>query len=96
MSEPKTTTPKQVRDQFKVAENTVQNAMRAWSDLTLATFDMTFDAAEKSMHYNQEVRGQADRAMRDAMMTYRQMYQDGLKTWQGYVQGISEIFTRTI
>lgn len=93
MSEPKTT-QKPAREQFKVVENTFQNMMRAWNDVTLATFDMTCDMVEKNMHYTQEARAQADRAMHDAMAIYRHMYQDGVKTWQHYVTSINDSVTR--
>jgi hypothetical protein len=95
MAEQKTA-QQQVREQYKVAENMAENVVRAWSDLLATTSALTFEAAEKSLHYNQEVRAQVERTMQESLATYRRMYQDGIKTWQGYVQGVNEIFNRSI
>ena len=83
-----------VREQYKVAENMAENMLRAWSDLAATTTEMSFDSFEKGLRYSQEARAQADRLANDAMTNYRRMYQDGLKSWQGYVQGVSEILNR--
>jgi len=91
MAEQKTA-QQQAREQFKVAENTFQNAANMWNDALSATTEWTFDAAERGLHYNQQFVGQAERAM----ATYRGLYQDGLKAWQGYVQSINNIFSRTL
>jgi pterin-4a-carbinolamine dehydratase len=80
-----------VSEQFKVAENVV----RAWSDLAATTTQFTFGAFEKSFHYNQEFRAQADRVVHEALDNYRKVYLDGLETFQGYVEGVNEIVTRT-
>ena len=83
------------REQYKVAENAAENILRAWSDLAATTTELTFANVEKSIRYNQEVRAQADRLASEALANYRRIYEDGLKTWQGYVQGVSAILNRT-
>jgi hypothetical protein len=84
-----------VREQYKVAENMAENMLRVWSDLAATTSELTFESFEKSVHYSQEARAQADRLATEALTNYRRMYQDGFKAWQGYVQGVSEILNRT-
>ena len=91
MAEQKTA-QQQTREQFKVAENTFQNAVNMWNDALSATTEWTLDAAERGLHYNRQIVGQAEQAM----STYRGLYQDGLKAWQGYVQTINNIFSRTL
>jgi hypothetical protein len=84
-----------VREQYKVAENIAENMLRAWSDLAATTADLTFGSFEKSLRYSQEARAQADRLANEALTNYRRMYEDGLKSWQGYIQNASEILNRT-
>ncbi len=84
-----------VREQYKVAENVAENMMRAWSDLAATTTELTFESFEKSLHYNQQARAQVDRLVSEALTNYHRMYEDGLKTWQGYVQGVREILNRS-
>ena len=84
-----------VREQYQVAENAAENTLRAWSDLAATTTEFTFESFEKSLRYSQETRAQADRLTSEALANYRRMYQDGLKTWQGYVQAISAILNRS-
>ena len=72
-----------VREQFKVVENAAENVFKAWSDLAATTTEYTFDAVEKSFHYSEE-----------ALASYRKVYQDGMKSWKSYVEGVSDIFTR--
>ena len=83
-----------VREQYKVAENFAENMLRAWGDLAATTADLTFESFAKSLRYSQEARAQADRLTNEALTNYRRMYEDGLKSWQGYVQGVSEILNR--
>jgi hypothetical protein len=94
MAEQKTT--QQAREQFKVAENTAQNMLRVWNDMLFTTTDWTFDMAERSLRYNQELRSQSERTLNEALASYRGLYYDGLKTWQGYVQGINDIISRSL
>jgi hypothetical protein len=84
-----------VREQYKAAETVADNMMRAWSDLAATTVELTFENFEKGLHYNQQARAQADRLVSEALANYQQMYEDGLKTWQGYVQGVREILNRS-
>jgi len=84
-----------VREQFKVAENNVHNMVRVWNEALLATTEWSFDVAERNLRYNQELRSQNERTLNEALAGYRSLYQDGLKTWQGYVQSITEIASRT-
>jgi hypothetical protein len=95
MAEQKTA-QQQAREQFKVAENAAQNMLRMWNEAFLASTQWTFDMFERSLHYNQELRNQSDRAMHEALASYRGLYQDGLKSWQGYIQGINDIASRTL
>jgi hypothetical protein len=90
------TTQQQAREQFKVAENAAQNMLRVWNEAFFATTEWTFDMFERSLRYNQELRSQSERTMNEALASYRGMYQDGLKTWQGYVQGINQIVERAL
>lgn len=83
-----------VREQYKVAENMAENVVRAWADLAATTSEYTFDAFEKNMRYAQDARSQADKIVHDALSSYRRIYQDGVKTWQSYVQGVTEIVGR--
>ena len=94
MAETKTA-QQQVREQYKVAENTLQNAVRAWNDLTVATVELSLDMAEKNLRYAQEARSQADRALQETLASYRRIQSESLKTWQGYVQGVNEIVSRS-
>jgi hypothetical protein len=93
MAEQKTA-QQQVREQYKVAENVAENMLRGWNDLTETTATLTFDVVEQSLRYNQEARAQTDRALQDAIGAYRRMYQEGLKTWQSYIQNVNGILTR--
>jgi hypothetical protein len=95
MAEQKTT-QQQAREQFKVAENNFQSMLRVWNEAFFATTEWTFDVAERSLRYNQELRGQSERTLNEALASYRALNQDGLKTWRGYVQGINEIVSRTL
>ena len=83
-----------VREQYKVAENMAGNVARAWADLAATTSEYAFSAFEKNLGYAQEARAQADKIMHETVASYRRIYQDGVKTWQGYVQGVNEIVGR--
>jgi hypothetical protein len=95
MAEQKTT-QQQAREQFKVAENAFQNMFRMWNEAFFATTEWGFDMFERGLHYNQELYSQSERTMKQALTSYRGLYQDGLKSWQGYVQGINDIVSRTL
>lgn len=82
------------REQYKVAENAAENVLRAWSDLAATTAEFALENVEKSLRYSQEARAQADRLAGEALASYRRIYEDGLKSWQGYVQGVSAILNR--
>ena len=90
------TAQQQAREQFKVAENTAQNTLHAWNDMFFATTEWSFDLVERSMRYNQELRGQTERTLNEALTSYRGLYQDGMKIWQGYVQGLNDIASRVL
>ena len=83
-----------VREQYKVAESMAGSVVRAWADLAATTSEYAFNAFEKNMGYAQEARAQADKIMHETFAGYRRIYQDGVKTWQGYVQGVNEIVSR--
>jgi hypothetical protein len=95
MAEQKTA-QQQAREQFKVAENNAQTMLRGWNEALFATTEWSFDMAERSLRYNQELRSQTERMFNEALASYRGLYHDGLKTWQGYVQGMNEIISRTL
>jgi hypothetical protein len=95
MAEQKTA-QQQAHEQFKVAENAAQNMLRVWNEAFLASTQWTFDMFDRSLHYNQELRSQSERAMSEGLASYRGLYQDGLKSWQGYIQGINDIASRTL
>jgi len=82
MAEQKTT-QQYVREQYKVVENQAETVLRTWNDLAATTAALSFDAMEQSLRYNQEATG-----------VYRRMYEEGLKRWQTYVQGVNAILTR--
>lgn len=94
MSEQKTV-QQQMREQYKVVEDTTQDVMRAWNDLALATTEFSFDVAQKSMSYGLGLRGQSERVAQEALAAYRQVYQDSFRAWQGYIQGVNEIIVRS-
>jgi len=94
MAETKTA-QQQVREQFKVAENTFQSTFRAWNDVAAATADLNLDMYEKSLRYAQEARGQFDRVLQESLANYRRVQAENLKAWQGYVQGVNEIVNRS-
>jgi len=94
MAETKTA-QQQVREQYKVAESTVQNMLRAWNDVALATAELSLDLAEKNLRYAQEARGQFDRVLQESLANYRRVQSESLKAWQGYVQGFNEIVNRS-
>jgi hypothetical protein len=93
MAEQKTA-QQRAREQFKVAESSAQNMLHVWNETLFATTEWTFDMAERSLRYNQELRGQAERAFNEALASYRALYHDGVKTWQGYVDGLNDIASR--
>jgi hypothetical protein len=95
MAEQKTA-QQQAREQFKVAENAAQNMLRMWNEAFFATTEWSFDMFERSLRYNQELRSQGERTMKEALASYRGLYQEGVKSWQGYVQGINDIASRTL
>ena len=90
------TAQQQAREQFKVAEHTAQNALHAWNDMFFATTDWSFDLVERGLRYNQELLGQTERAFNEVVTSYRGLYQDGVKSWQGYVQGLNDIVSRVL
>jgi hypothetical protein len=94
MAEQKTA-QQQVREQFKVAETNAQNMLRLWDEAFFTTSEWTFDMFERGLRYNQELRGQSERVFNEALASYHSFYRDGFKAWQGYVQGLNEIVSRT-
>lgn len=88
------TAQQQTREQFRVAENAFQGALRTWNDMLVATTDMAFDSFNRNLHYSQEARTQTERVMQQALATYRSIYQDNLKHWQGYIQSLNDVMTR--
>ena len=84
----------QFREQYKVAENTAHNALNAWLDLTVTTAEWSFNTAEQNLRYAFELRGQADRAVQDALTTYRAVFLNGLHSWQDYVRNVSNVVSR--
>jgi hypothetical protein len=95
MAEQKTA-QQQAREQFKVAENNAQHLLHTWNDMLFATTEWTFDMAQRSLRYNQELRNQSERMLNEGLASYRELYRDGLKTWQGYIQGINQIVERAL
>jgi glutaminase len=79
----------QFREQYKVAENTAQNALYAWLDLAVATTEWGFNTAEQNLRYALELRGQVDRAVQEALTTYRSVYQNGLHSWRDYARNVN-------
>lgn len=94
MADQKTTAQQAAREQYKVAETMAEGVLRAWADLAATTTEYSFEAFEKNVRYAQESRAQAEKVMNDTLAGYRRMYQDGLKTWQSYVNGVNEIVGR--
>ena len=90
------TTTDQVRAQFQAGEQTAQNVIQAATDLTVTTATYGFQAFEQGLHYATDLRGQSERLANETFQSYRRIYEDGLRTWQGYVQGVTEIMTRKI
>lgn len=88
------TAQQKVREQYKVAENTLQNMYRAWNDLALTTSEAAFDAFSKNVRYSQELYNQSERVARETFSIYRNLYQDGVRSWEGYVQSVNHIVTR--
>ena len=84
----------QFREQYKVAENTAQNALNAWLDLTVTTTEWSFNAFEQNLRYGFELRGQADRAVQEALTTYRAIYLNALHSWQDYVGKVNSVVSR--
>jgi hypothetical protein len=95
MAEQKTA-QQQVREQFKVAETNAQNMLRVWDEMFFATTEWTFGMFERSLRYNQELGGQSEQVVNEALASYHSFYRDGYKSWQSYVQGINEIGSRTL
>ncbi|MBK9941703.1 MAG: hypothetical protein U0Z44_11285 [Kouleothrix sp.] len=88
------TTQQAVREQYKVAETMAEQMLRAWADLATTTTEYTFEGFEKTLRYGQETRLQAEKLTHEALTGYKRIYEDGLKTWQSYLQGVNEIMTR--
>ena len=95
MAEQKTA-QQQAREQFKVAENNAQSMLRVWNEALFTTTELTFDVTERSLRYNQELRSQTERTLNETLASYHGLYRDGLKAWQGYVQGLGEVVSRTL
>jgi len=83
----------QFREQYKVAENTAQNAFNAWLDLAVATTEWGFNTTEQNLRYALELRGQVDRVAQEALTTYRTVYQNGLHSWRDYVRNVNGIIS---
>lgn len=84
-----------MREQYKVAESFAENVLRAWTDMATTTTQFAFDRFEKNLRYAQETRAQADQVVQETLTNYHRLYQEGLKSWQGYVQGINDILARS-
>ncbi|MBA3943058.1 MAG: hypothetical protein H0X37_00680 [Herpetosiphonaceae bacterium] len=89
-------TTEQMRAQFQIGGQMTQNLIQAAADLTVTTATYGFQAMEQGMRYTTDVRGQSERLAHETFQTYRRVYEDGLRTWQGYLQGVTEIMTRKI
>ncbi len=97
MAEKTAPTPtEQFREQYQAVENAFAHGSRAVNELTMATTEMTFDLFQKGFQYNQQFVQQFERGLQDTLATYRTLYQDGLKSWQGYVQSVNDIVTRNV
>ncbi len=83
-----------VREQVQVAESMAESMIRVWSDLVATTTDVSFGTFERGLRYNQELRAQTDRVAQESVANYGKLYKDGLETWRGYVEGVSEIVAR--
>ena len=83
-----------IREQLKAAETMAGSAWRAWAGLAASSSEYTFGAIEQTLHHALGTRAQADKAAAEALSSYRRVYQESLQTWQSYMQGVSEIFTR--
>ncbi len=92
----KQNTTEQVRTQFQIGEQMTQNLIQAVTDLTVTTATYGFQAMEQGMRFTDDLRGQSERVAHESFQTYRRLYEDGLRTWQGYLQGATEIMTRKI
>jgi len=51
---------------------------------------------QRGLRYNHELGSQSERVLNEALESYHSFYQDGFKSWQNYVKGISEIGSRTL
>jgi hypothetical protein len=88
-------TPQQVREQFKVAETYYHNTFRLFNDVTQMTTDYAFDAFEKGRLFAHELNNQFDKNMQVALGSYRAIYLNSLRSWQGYLQGLTDAVVRT-
>ncbi|KPV50455.1 hypothetical protein SE17_26855 [Kouleothrix aurantiaca] len=93
MAETKTV-QQSAREQFKVAEDAANTTWRAWADLAATSTAYAFDAVEQSLSYGINARADADKLTSETLHSYRNLYQQSLKNWQSYVQGVGEIFNR--
>ena len=84
----------ELRSQYKAAENVTQNTFNAALDLAVTTAEASFNAFEQNLRYAFELRGQADRAVQDALTTYRTASLNGLHSWQDYVRNVNNIVSR--
>lgn len=73
------TAPHLVREQIQAVDSILHEDLETWSRLELAVADLTFDLAQQSLRANLEL-----------LPTYRQMYQDGFKTWQRWLGLVGE------
>lgn len=85
------TAQQQFREQFQVAENAMQSALRTWNEVATATTDIAFDLAQKNMEYGQQVMSKWEESAIEAVGTYRHVYQEAIKAWQSYVEGMSDM-----
>ncbi len=93
MAEPNTV-QERVRKQVHEAENTFRDALQTWNDLTQTTTAWTFNTAEQSLRYGEEVRAQTNQVLLEGFASYRRLYQDALNSWQGYLQRVTTILSR--
>ncbi len=92
----KQNTTEQVRAQFQMGEQMTQKVIQAATDLTVTTATYGLEAMEQGMRYTADARGQSERVAHEAFQSYRRLYEDGVRAWQGYLQGVAEIMTRKI
>lgn len=76
------------------AEKVGADAFRMYNDLMATTTNYYFDTLNRTMHGTMELTTHFEHAMDNMTAIYRRIYEEGLKSWETYVEDINKTFPR--